>query len=583
MKKLSLIYLVAIFIIIFLYSFNVSDYHKVLKIINANEFYVDFNNNNVADVNELVVLEAFAYRPLSFSKEDNLCLKYFGIQYAKTHLLNKFVKVIKDNEGNYQVSMLNGKFYTKMLIEDGIVPSDANRDKVITNIQQSKKLDLVAYNKTTNKYHELSCKYVYDSPFFEILKRVEVKKKASPCKICIVQYMSKNSNYPKDIEESYSPIYKDDFIEFYITDFTKYFYPSHKCLTTACKSLLNEINAAKHTIDFAIYGIDGQPEIVNALINAQNRGVKIRWVYDTDKDGRTIYKDSVNLAKILQNNRMDIDIIVPSNNSASVRDAIMHNKFFIFDNQKVWAGSANIAKTDLAGFNANSVILINSKDVANLYKEEFEKMFSGSFHRLKSQTLKSNFIVGVSNVSVFFSPQDNVIQTNVIPLVKNAQNYIYVPVFVITHKILLNSLIEASHRGVDVRLIVDSTSANGKYSVVSTLRENGIPVKVEHFAGKMHMKSMIIDDEYSIIGSMNFTKSGEKYNDENILIIKNNELAKSFKYKFLYFWNHIPNKWLHSNPISESFDSINSCFDGIDNDFDGKIDKQDEGCFLITK
>ena len=77
---------------------------------------------------------------------------------------------------------------------------------------------------------------------------------------------------------------------------------------------------------------------------------------------------------------------------------------------------------------------------------------------------------------------------------------------------------------------------------------------------------------------MNFTKSGEKYNDENVVIIKNQELTKSFKKMFLYFWSFIPDKWLYSNPITESSDSINSCFDGIDNDFDGKIDNADEGC-----
>ena len=32
-------------------------------------------------------------------------------------------------------------------------------------------------------------------------------------------------------------------------------------------------------------------------------------------------------------------------------------------------------------------------------------------------------------------------------------------------------------------------------------------VKTENLAGKLHSKSMIIDDLYTIVGSMNFSKS----------------------------------------------------------------------------
>ena len=89
---------------------------------------------------------------------------------------------------------------------------------------------------------------------------------------------------------------------------------------------------------------------------------------------------------------------------------------------------------------------------------------------------------------------------------------------------------------------------------------------------------MIIDDEYLIAGSMNFSKSGENYNDENIVIIKDKEIARIYKRHFMHLWNSVPDKWLYKSPSAESFSSINSCYDGIDNDFDGKIDAEDDGC-----
>ena len=97
-------------------------------------------------------------------------------------------------------------------------------------------------------------------------------------------------------------------------------------------------------------------------------------------------------------------------------------------------------------------------------------------------------------------------------------------------------------------------------------------------AGKMHSKTMIVDDEFLVVGSMNFSNSGENRNDENVVILKNAEAAKFYKDFFLYQWDKIPEEWLKYTPRAEGKDSIGSCSDGIDNDYDGKIDMEDEAC-----
>ena len=121
-----------------------------------------------------------------------------------------------------------------------------------------------------------------------------------------------------------------------------------------------------------------------------------------------------------------------------------------------------------------------------------------------------------------------------------ANKYIYIPVFYITKKELINELISAHQRGVEVKIINDATNASNKHTIHHQLREAGIKVKTENYAGKLHSKAMIIDDEYSIIGSMNFTKQGENVNDENCLIIKNAPvLTKKYKKHFLELWDSI--------------------------------------------
>ena len=114
--------------------------------------------------------------------------------------------------------------------------------------------------------------------------------------------------------------------------------------------------------------------------------------------------------------------------------------------------------------------------------------------------------------------------------------------------------------------------------MVKTLRQNGVKVKVENYAGKMHMKTLIVDSDYFIAGSMNLSNSGENYNDENILIIKNTQINSNARKFFDYLWANIPEKYLTHFVRAESKYSIGSCTDSIDNNYDGKSDKNDEGC-----
>lgn len=321
--------------------------------------------------------------------------------------------------------------------------------------------------------------------------------------------------------------------------------PQNKCNTQACKSLLKNINEAQECIDFAIYGINDQDKIFNALVKAQNRGVQVRWVTDLNEKKRNIYYDTYGLMHKIPTYKTDY--VSQKNEAEKTKNyefpqtAIMHNKFFIFDNKKVFTGSANISSYCLTGYNSNVAILIDSNDVAKVYKEEFEQMYNGKFHNEKINVRDNeNIKIGNANLSVYFSPINKTTKEQMIPLIKNAKSYIYIPAFYLTRKSIIHELIEAQNRGVEIKIIVDETSVNGKYVDLDFIRNNGLDIKVENWAGKMHMKSMIIDDENLVIGSMNFTKQGENINDENCLIIRNApELAKKYKQHFLELWDSI--------------------------------------------
>lgn len=343
--------------------------------------------------------------------------------------------------------------------------------------------------------------------------------------------------------------------------------PSTATNTSFGKELLTLINDSKKEISFAIYGLREQEEILEALLRAKRRGVTIKAVVDSDSHGNNYYRDTHTLYKHFS--------VVSDGKSY-----IMHNKFFIIDRKTIWSGSANISDTGTGGYNANNAITTDDKRVVSLYQEEFDEMFDAKkFSKKKSVRGYEHIKTEDSVISVYFSPKSNTYEEGIKELLQNAKEYIFVPIFYLTHKELSHELIRAKKRGVDIKVILDASAAGNKYSMHKTLRGEGIEVKVENFGGKMHCKSMVIDDSTIISGSMNFTKAGESSNDENTLIIKNPKLAVAYKNYFLTLWQKIPKRYLHYDPSPESHESINSCKDGVDNNFDGEVDLKDTKCY----
>ena len=62
---------------------------------------------------------------------------------------------------------------------------------------------------------------------------------------------------------------------------------------------------------------------------------------------------------------------------------LMHNKFVVFDNKTVYTGSMNFSPTGTSAYDVNNVVIINSKNIAELYTKEFEQMLDGKFHTKK--------------------------------------------------------------------------------------------------------------------------------------------------------------------------------------------------------
>lgn len=547
-KIVCIIILIFLFVLFHIFLHPKEKEYYVREVISPTEFILD--NGEIFKVKGLESLDPyFSSRnkelasKLNLSEEDAFVTGNLGKYWARNILegrkINIYGSEIIYHKFNYRSIFMNSPY----CIKDGRFVNSKASEKVIKTV---KRTNYRILNLETDKVYPISPDFIPEN--YIVIKGGYKKKK------------KKKKHTEKKTEHTTTIELKD--FKLLLTDFTQKLKPDRKCSSNICKEILSNINQAQSSIDIAIYGYSSVPAIEQAIKNAQQRGVKIRLVHDMDSKGNNIYENTLNLAKLIQNTQSD--------RNSKEASFIMHNKFYIFDNKTVITGSANLSHTDMSGYNSNAVVVINSEEAANIYRREFEQMYEGRFHSVKTSMNKTS--------NIYFSPQDKTITNGVLPLIKGAKNYIYIPAFIVIENRIIEELISAKKRGIDVRIIADALNASARHSRVKDLRENGVPVKIENYAGKMHSKTMIIDDKYLLLGSMNFSYSGENRNDENFIILANPEAAKFYKSFFLYLWDKIPDKWLKYYPKAESFDSVGSCSDGIDNDYDGLIDSADEGC-----
>ena len=128
---------------------------------------------------------------------------------------------------------------------------------------------------------------------------------------------------------------------------------------------------------------------------------------------------------------------------------------------------------------------------------------------------------------VYFSPSGGATDA-VVKEISKAKSEILVQAYSFTSKEIAKALVDAHKRGVHTEIILDKSNRSQKYSAADFTHNMGIPtyIDVEHQIA--HNKIMIIDKETVVTGSFNFTKAAEEKNAENLLILKNKELAKVY-------------------------------------------------------
>jgi len=317
------------------------------------------------------------------------------------------------------------------------------------------------------------------------------------------------------------------------------------------EKLLERINAAEYSIDMCVYSFYNQPTIVNALIAARNRGVKVRIVYDK--------RTTQNSMQALIN----AGFLISKRPSG---DGIMHNKFLVFDardnnpsNDWVWTGSWNLSADESSWI--NNVIEINDFALAQAYTKEFEEMWGSNtdtpntsnakFGPAKTDNTPHFFTINGKEFQLYFSPSDQT-TSKIRNTLATADSSIYFALLTFTRSDIANTIVSRVNSGVKLRGIIDNVNDTG--SQYNFLRPYG-EVFDYNLTGTLHHKYAIVDaswvnlNPYVITGSHNWSNAAEQVNDENTLIINDIFIANQYMQEFKRRYNDMGGTGTFTIPI----------------------------------
>ena len=333
------------------------------------------------------------------------------------------------------------------------------------------------------------------------------------------------------------------------------------------EAMFTAIRQAKHHINIEKYIIDdgevGQ-QFADLLLRRRAEGIAVNIIYDSVG----AFKTKKEYFEKLRQGGINVVEFNPINPltakgrwNLNHRD---HRKLLIADGRTVILGGINIddvySSSSLSGGSGGSSGSSSggsggkSKDGAkkNGWRDtdiqidgpvvaDFQKMFLQTWEKQKGPPLnKDEYLPTVPPQgneivrAIGSSPEDayNPIYLTFIAAITNAQKQVYITnAYFVPDPQLVEALISAAQRGVDVRLILPSTTdsrsaAHAAHSHYTELLKGGVKI-YERREALLHAKTAVVDGVWSCVGSANLDWRSAIDNDEVTAIVLGREFGET--------------------------------------------------------
>lgn len=368
--------------------------------------------------------------------------------------------------------------------------------------------------------------------------------------------------------------------------------------------ILAEISKAKKTVWVAVQELR-LPSIAKLLVQKKKAGVDVRVILEdsynhdilsrprsgdgTEQDNPDGTYDAIRLRELFALTDANGDgklssaeisngdaVFILKQGKVTVHDdtldgsqgsGLMHHKFLVIDNKTVVMSSANFTASCIHGDklvsssrgNANAMMVVDSTELAQLFSEEHQEMWSGRFGVQKRFRGPKTVSIGTKKITVQFSPTSRVLGWNastnslIANTIKSASSSVKAALFVFSEQKIADAMQGVQNRA-DISVVVDPKFAYRPYSEVldllgvfildpmtcrteygnapwrKPLEKVGVPSL--NRGDVLHHKFAVVDGKKVIFGSHNWSESANVMNDEFELVVQDSVTANNFSREF---------------------------------------------------
>ncbi|MDD3144840.1 MAG: phosphatidylserine/phosphatidylglycerophosphate/cardiolipin synthase family protein [Candidatus Gracilibacteria bacterium] len=306
-------------------------------------------------------------------------------------------------------------------------------------------------------------------------------------KIEISKNESENKKYLKDFNLNNINSYEN--IEIYET-------PDKKLL----ENLVEKINNAEKYVYIEVYMLT-ETRIRESLIKAKKRGIDIKVIME--KDPYLAY--SINNKTYDEFQKNNIDVVWSNTKNYSLN----HTKLILIDGLNI-ISTGNLTYST---FTQNRDFFVFIKD--NDLNEKLIGIFKDDFTGIKKTIYDKNLVVSPS-----------ISREKILKLLDSANNDVKIYMQYFSDDEINNKLIEIrKKKKINISAVIPKTAVDDENTKI--LIKNGINIK-EIPKYKMHAKTILIDEKYLLIGSINFSNYSIDKNREIGIIIENRKIISKF-------------------------------------------------------
>lgn len=277
---------------------------------------------------------------------------------------------------------------------------------------------------------------------------------------------------------------------------------SNQCNQDLRFTLIHALNKAKRSVHLVMFGLT-EPSILQ-MLQKKAKYLPIDLYYDPSASTPVPAYENQLIPHPVQSK------------------GLMHQKILVIDDELAFLGSANMTRNSMQ-MHDNLMIGFHSQQIAKFLKNKAPY----SPGRLKTS-------VGGQQVELWLLPDPRGHALNAIKdIIRRAKYSIRMAMFTLSHPLLVDSLVHAVRRGIQVEIAVDFHSSFGaSKKAITKLKKEGARILLSSSSKLLHHKFLCVDQNTLLSGSANWTKAAFYKNHDCFAILHNlTEEQKGFMRK----------------------------------------------------